>query len=211
MKPSVTLICGRSGSGKTTFAARYLLNTPADVRLVFDPDREFAALLAQPQAETLTEIDLAVRAGWCLVDPDGIWPDRKNAFDRFCTLAWAFSEHISGRKIMVVDEVWQYCDPYKIPETLAHCVQQGRKRGLETVFITQRPQRLNQSLLGQCTELVSFSLQEPRGLDALTSLGIDPAPLPSLPFHTWRAWNLLSGGTHYGTLRAPRGPLAPSH
>lgn len=203
MKPSVTLVCGRSGSGKTTFAARYLLNTAADCVFVFDPDREFSSLLARPPACSLTDIDLGVRDGWICCDPDPIWPDRKEAFERFCALAFGFSEHLAGRKILLIDEAWQYCDPYRIPDSLAHCVQQGRKRGLETVLLTQRPQRLNQSVLGQCTEADCFSMQEPRALEALAAIGVPPDSLPALPFYHWRAFNLLTGGQHSGKLAPP--------
>lgn len=79
-------------------------------------------------------------------------------------MAWRFSEFLPGRKIVLVDEVWKYCSPTSIPKELAMLVQEGRKIGLETVFLTQRPNRLNESILGEVTECVTFPMTGERGL-----------------------------------------------
>lgn len=163
---SVTLIAGRSGSGKSTFAIRYLLNArEVACRFVFDPRGEYAQRLKIPGAKTPVEIEVAIRRGWLLFDGATLFPgDATGAFEFFCDLVWQFAEALPGRKIALVDEVWKYCSPQSIPHGLAQIVQDGRKTRLESVFLTQRPNRLNESILGEVTECVCFSMTGERGL-----------------------------------------------
>ena len=52
-KRAVTVVAGVGGSGKNTFALRYLVNAPLDVRFVFYPEGEYAQRL---ELQTLCEI-----------------------------------------------------------------------------------------------------------------------------------------------------------
>lgn len=164
-RPSVTLIAGRSGSGKSTFALRYLLNAEGvSCRFIFDPAEEYAHRLdIQPQRTPL-EMEVGIRRGWCLFGTDLFPGEASAAFLSFCDVAWQFSAALPGRKLVLVDEVWKYCSPLAIPSELAMLVQEGRKIGLETVFLTQRPNRLNESILGEVTECVAFAMTGERGL-----------------------------------------------
>jgi hypothetical protein len=164
-RPRVTLICGRSGAGKTTFAIRYLLNArDVSLRMIWDPAGEYAQRLRLPPQRTVLELDLGIRRGWCLWGTD-LWPgDADAAFEAFCDAAWEYAGHMPRRTIVLVDEVWKYCTPMRIPHALAVLVQEGRKRRVETVFLTQRPNRLNESILGEVTECVVFPLTGERGL-----------------------------------------------
>jgi hypothetical protein len=83
---------------------------------------------------------------------------------------------------VVVDEVWKYCTPQRIPPELAMLVQEGRKRRLETVFLTQRPNRLNESILGEVTECVAFALTGERGLlKVVNTCDVPEAEVAALP------------------------------
>jgi len=164
-RPSVTLICGRSGSGKSTFTLRYLLNARGvSCRFVFDPAGEYAHRLRLPPQRTALDLEVGIRRGWCLWGTDLFPGEAQEAFLAFCDAAWEYGGALPGRKIVVVDEVWKYCTPQRIPSELAMLVQEGRKRRLETVFLTQRPNRLNESILGEVTECVAFALTGERGL-----------------------------------------------
>lgn len=164
-RPSVTLIAGRSGSGKSTFALRYLLNASGvSVRFVFDPRGEYAQRLRLPPQRTPLELEVGIRRGWCLWGTDLFPGDSAEAFLSFCAVVWEYAAAMSGRKIVLIDEVWKYCSPQRIPDELAAIVQEGRKVGLEPVFLTQRPNRLNESILGEVTECVAFPLTGERGL-----------------------------------------------
>ena len=46
----VTMVCGVSGCGKTSYVIRFLLNAARVRQYVFDPDGDYAARLATPAA-----------------------------------------------------------------------------------------------------------------------------------------------------------------
>lgn len=158
-RPSVTLIAGRSGSGKSTFALRYLLNARGvTCRFLFDPSGEYAQRLRVRPQRTLIDLEIGIRRGWCFFGTDMFPGQADLAFLAFCDAAWQYGAALRGRKIVLVDEVWKYCSPLSIPRELAMLVQEGRKIELETVFVTQRPNRLNESILGEVTECVTFAM-----------------------------------------------------
>ena len=52
LRPSTTIVGGKSGSGKTTFSLRYLVNAPVTLRAIFCPDSQAADRLGLAMAET---------------------------------------------------------------------------------------------------------------------------------------------------------------
>jgi hypothetical protein len=105
-----------------------------------------------------------------------------------------------GKKIILIDELWRFCSPQRIPPEFAAVAQMGRAEGLELLTCTQTPQRINASITGQATELVAFKLQEGNALDRLEELGADRAAVESLPLGSFLAWNRLSGARLAGRL-----------
>lgn len=192
---ALTLVAGMSGTGKTSFALRYLVNAPGFVaRFIFDADGQMARRLNMPAAETPEECEASLADGWTVFDPNAAWPGRHGeAFEWFSAWAFAASARGLGRKILVVDEVWRYCAPTTIPQPLAECVQTGRVRGLDCMFCTQRPNRLNGALTGEATELVAFRVQERNALACLVDLGAPPT-VASLQRFEFLAVNLADGG-----------------
>lgn len=192
---AATLICGKSGSGKSTFALRYLLNAPGlACRFLFDPEGEFAQRLRLRPAVDPAGLEDDVSTRWVIFDPHTMFPGATAAaFRFFCDWAFAVSSRGAGRKVLLVDEVWKYCSPQSIPEELALCIQTGRKRGLDCMFATQRPNRLNGSILGEATELVAFRLQEPSALECVEALGMPAGEVAALPPGSFRALNLDTG------------------
>ena len=105
---------------------------------------------------------------------------------------------LPGRKIFFVDEVWKFCSPHSIPLSLAECVQDGRKVGLEMMFATQRPNKLNGSITGEVTELVCFRLQENNALGTLAELGADIEAVRALLLGSFVSFDCLTRGTATG-------------
>jgi hypothetical protein len=194
---SVTCIFGAGESGKTSFAIRYLLNARGvGCRFIFDPDGEFAARLKLKPHSTALEIEIGIRQGWVLFDPAELFGgDTEAALAFFCDLAMQFSAGLPGRKLFVVDEVWRHCSVRSIPPELLAVVKTGRKVSLQSVFITQEPRELNETLLAEGTEFVSFRLQGLNSLGRLADYGMPgQEQLPTLPRGQFIAWNKLSGG-----------------
>lgn len=171
----VVLVSGISGSGKTSFCLRLLANTKAPYRFIWDPDAQLSNRLGMPCAQDEAELACALETGWVIYDPNAMFPGRHaEGFAWFAGWVFTSCASLAGRKWLLVDEVWRYCDPFKIPTSLAECVQTGRVRGLSCVFATQRPNKLNESIINEVTEVVGFRTQGPNALRILQDLGLDP-------------------------------------
>lgn len=197
----ITIVAGMGQSGKTTFALRYLLNAELSCRFIFDPEEEYAARLGIPAAADAYDLGLALARGWVLFDPNTLFPGRhKEALAWFCQWTYDLCPAIAGRKAIVIDEVWKYCDPWQIPLPLAQIVLTGRKRGLGLMVNVQMPQKLNGALLAEVTETVCFQLQHAKALELMASRGFDPEQLLNLPPFRFVAC-ALAGGQLAGTIR----------
>ena len=94
---------------------------------------------------------------------------------------------------MLLDEAWKYCSPHSIPFALSNCIQTGRKRGLEMFFCTQRPNKLNEAILNETTELVCFRIQGNNALEKVKDLGSDDLEVSDLPLGSFVGRNVKSG------------------
>jgi hypothetical protein len=201
LPPCSTLLCGMTGSGKTTFAIRYLLNASAACRFVFDDLGQVSARLKLPHASTSAELEASLAQRWVLFNPHRMFPGAtEEAFRFFCQWAYDCSRRGPGKKIMLVDELWKFCSPNSIPRELATVAQTGRVENFELVTATQLPHKIHASITGQSTELVCFRLDEALALDKVEELGADRAAVQSLPLGSFVAWNRLSRGRLAGRL-----------
>lgn len=190
-----TLLAGVSGSGKTTFALKALVNGPYTARFIFDPEGEYVARLKLRPAATTEACENALATRWVIYDPGLQWPGRYDeAFAWFCGYALEACARGPGRKILMVDEVWRWCDPHRIPTELATCIQTGRRYGLDVMFATQRPNRLNEAVTNEVTELVCFRLQGGNALRVVSEMGVSESEVNSLAPGSYLARNLVTGG-----------------
>lgn len=193
------LLAGESGTGKTTFALRYLVaESKLSCRFVFDPEGEFEERLNITAASTQEECELATEDGFVLFDPHAMFEgELEKAFEWFCQWSFDAASRMRGEKVLLVDEAWMYCAPNTLPKSLARCIQTGRKRGLATMFATQRPNRLNEAITNGVTELVCFRLQGGNALQTIEKLNV-PRPvveeISKLPDGAFVSLNLARGG-----------------
>lgn len=197
-----TVVAGVSGSGKTTFALRYLVaERDFSSRYIFDPEGEFEERLGVTPAESFEECALASEDGFVIFDPHALYPGKlADAFDAFCAWSFADASRLPGRKIIYLDEAWKHCDRLSIPDSLSTVVQTGRKRGLESLFSTQLPHKLNGSILNEMTEMVCFNLGEVKALDCVADRGADREEVETLPLGSFFALNKHTRGVLRGSL-----------
>jgi hypothetical protein len=202
LEPENTLVVGMTGSGKTTFALRLLLNCPNVVcRFIFDDLGRAAARLRVKPAYTARELEQALATGWVIFNPHRMFPgDTKAAFCFFCEWVYNACCRGPGKKLLHVDEVWQWQDGRSIPRELALCAQTGREEGIQLVLATQLPHRVNDSITGQSTELVCFRLDEPKALDRISELRGEPDLVRELPLGSFIAYNRLTQGRITGKM-----------
>jgi hypothetical protein len=116
---ALTIVAGVSGSGKSTFALRYLVNAALDVRFIFDLGGEYASRLRIAPSVDYYSLVLSLGRGWVLFDPEILFPGRiEPAFAFFCDWVFAMSQRVSGRKLLVVDEAYRYQTNNSIPSEL---------------------------------------------------------------------------------------------
>ena len=191
----LTVIAGMPGSGKTTFAIRYLLNCQAACRFVFDDTGQAAARLHIRHASTPEELEADLATRWVVFNPHRMFPgDVSQGFRFFCHWAFLASRRAPGRKVFLADEIWRFCTPQAIPRELATLAQMGRSEDLELMVCTQVPHKLNSSITGSVTELVCFRLQGPLPLAAVQSMGGEPEEVEALPLGSFVSWAVLTGG-----------------
>jgi len=178
-------VFGGSGSGKTTFATRFLERARARVRFIFDPDAEFSRRLNVPLCRTGREIDAAVSSGWVCWEPHVLFPGNlEAALPWFASVALAYGRKLPGRKFFVVDELGRYLTTAAVPLELKILVQTGRRFGVDGVFIAQQPNELHNSVRCQLSEVVCFQLTDETALEFPARFGFDPAAIRALkPFH----------------------------
>jgi hypothetical protein len=100
-----------------------------------------------------------------------------------------------------VDEAWRHISPRGLPDEVLEVVKNGRKAGLQSVWLSQEPREMNETILAESTEIVCFRLD---GLNSLGRLGDYNFPqqeaLPGLAKGQFIAWNKQSGAVKTGKL-----------
>jgi DNA helicase HerA-like ATPase len=203
IEPANTLIVGMTGSGKTWFARRYLINVEPEpaCRFLFDESSRWSKWLPIRPCFTWADCDAALPSRWVLFNPSKEYPDDyAKAFDQFCQYVYSASGGGPGSKILAVQELWQWCDARTMPRGFRLCTQAGREQGIQLLLDTQEPHRINSSIIGQTTELVCFRLDEEKALECIRGLRGEPETVMNLPLGQFIALNRLSRGTLHGKL-----------
>ncbi len=199
LEPANTLIVGMTGSGKTTFALRYLLNAPAACRFIFDDLGRAATRLRIRPAKTAREVESALATRWVVWNPHHMFPgDPKSAFRWFCAWVYDACRRGPGKKLFLVDELWQWCTDESIPRELALVANTGREENIELVTCTQHPHLVNEAITGACTELVCFRLQGPDALRVVGKLGAHRDNVARLAPGHFISYDRLKGGIALG-------------
>ena len=194
-RPSKVLVTGCSGSGKSTFATKYLANTKATLKLVFDHELEFAYRSKLPVASSEKELADQVKTGIVIFDPAKMFPGKaEEALAFFLDFSLEISDKVPGRKVLFVDEIQLFVDVNRWPPELARVIQTGRRYELDLLLCSQQANELHNRLRQQLTEVVTFRQQDPRAIDWLVKVGpFLPEDVSELPPGSYLAWQRVTG------------------
>lgn len=181
-------VFGGSGTGKTTYALRFITVAKARCVFLFDAEGEFARRLCLVPARLPQDIDAAVASGWVCYDPHVMFPGQmEEALVFFCRFVIAWCEKLEGRKFFVVDECQRYMTGNVVPPALKVLVQSGRRYGADGVFIGQQPNELHNTVRAQLSEVACFTLTDEQALKFPKRFGFDVAAVSRLDpkLHQW--------------------------
>jgi GTPase SAR1 family protein len=218
LAPCVTLVFGRSGSGKTTFCFRYLANAltaqpangnPAACVFIFDWKLEaaqkfgVAACGTEAQCVAAMATRLVIFNPFVMFQPEpGKELPEKRAFKWFCQWVFSMAKTGPGKKILFADELAMFIDRLnsQMPYELQLIVRQGRAENLELLTATQYPKDYPPDVRKGVTEWVCFNTNEPEDLDAIRPYfrGVDV--VTDFPAGEFIAYNRASGAELRGKL-----------
>jgi len=201
LAPQSDTILGMTGSGKTTFAFRVMLNTPASARFIFDDLGQASNRLRIPLCGTFKELEASLASRWSLFNPHIEYPgETKRAFKDWCKWVFNTSRRGNGKKLVFIDEAWRWQDRDEIPVEFAMLSQMGRAENIRLLTATQEPHRMNSSILGSATEMICFRLQESVELAKVRGLGGNAAEVAKLPLGSFISYNRLKGTARRGRI-----------
>lgn len=210
LPPCVTLVFGRSGSGKTTFCFRYLVNAlteqpaninPAACVFIFDWKLEAEKRLGAPARGTAAQCEAAIATRLVVFNPFVMFGhDLKAAFRWFCHWAFEVSRRGGGKKILFVDELWKFVDARNLPAELEQVARMGRAENLELLTATQHPKDYHRDIRAEVTEWVCFQTLDPDELDAVRPYFRAVDKVAALPKGEFIAYNVESGKELRGRL-----------
>lgn len=206
--PLRCLIVGQSGTGKSTYQRKALLNLPARCRFLFDPDGQYAFNLKLRPARTSDELIAAVSTGWVCFDPAALYPGKyAQAFDFFTRWAFRAAERVKGTKIFGCDELqkWTGTGARDIPPGFAVMLETGRHVALDCVLVAQGANLVHNRIQNQITELVAFHTIGKRALGFLEDMELDPNEVRALVPGRYVARNLNTGSVTRGEVFRYRG------
>jgi hypothetical protein len=206
-KASHVLVAGRSGMGKTTYGERYLIGAHHKRVFIFDHQGEFAERLhvlpifrfedirRRGETETILCYDYSREARGQLLE----------AFDAFCTEVFDICEfHLEPRGfdgLIVCDEIQKCIGDQSPPQSVKNIVQTGRRFGVDSLFLSQQPNRIHNEMREQVTELVLFSLQDENSLKFAKNMGKNVEEVQALKEHEYLWYNLHTGEERRGVVK----------
>lgn len=179
-KASKVGIEGESGTGKTTYAMRYFVNSPYALKFAFDFESEITERLsgygvAHSICHTEQDLTNAIEKfpqHPIVFDSETMFgSDIIGAFDYFTTAIFDVSSILPLNKLWYCDELQTFVDNKSISPGLLSCLTRCRKRALDTVFTQSSFNMVHNVVRGSLTEMVAFRTLETRALQPLSEFG----------------------------------------
>lgn len=194
---------GKSGMGKTSLGIRYINGSPHDRVFIFDHrDDEFAMRMNIGRRQVACDPDEVIElAQTQRVVPFDFTRDyagqKEAAFVDFCDvvyeLAGELEEKLHLQTLFVCDEIQHFVNQHSVPQSFKLIVETGRKRNLDTMLLSQRPNKINGDIREQLTELFLFRLTDDASLKFAAENGASEETVKKLEPLEYLYFNLMTG------------------
>jgi GTPase SAR1 family protein len=184
-KPTKILIVGMSGSGKSTYQTRYVLNTSDKFRhcFIFDHKLEFQERCRIPACFSIDEVLERVKKNERFLSYHGSqeFPgDSERAFQFFSRWSFEIASVLQTKCLFVADEVNRFTTSYDMGDDFKLLVEDGRLQGLDFCGTTHAANQISNRLRLQLTEIVALRTREKIPLQFLEEQGFDPEEVYNL-------------------------------
>lgn len=192
------LVTGVSGTGKTTLFERLLRSEKARIKFVFDHQGEFAPRYDLPAVVDMEGLyKSASTGGWCVFDPIKLcdWEDSDGrrlgidgAFALWLEVVFEICKTVSGRKLIVCDELQKLTGTRGEPTEFLTILDTGRRFQTDLFCISQAPNRIHNGIRNQLTKVYTFRQSDSNALQYLKANGFDEQQVRDLPRgkYLWR-------------------------
>jgi hypothetical protein len=103
--------------------------------------------------------------------------------------------------LFVCDEVQKVTTVADCPRPLKNIVQTGRRFNLDSLLMSQQPNRIHNELREQVTELVMFNLKDENSLKFVKKMGLDESPIINLQDLHYIWYDLKTGKSKNSELK----------
>lgn len=172
--------CGASGLGKTTRLCTMAREREPQFIFAFDFKGQLAEQLGGTWIHQRGQLGEQIAHGGAFYsgrDCPGL-----DGFEAFCLAAYELARVLPGRKVLLVDELQNYCGTHAsaLPPSLALVIKEGRHFNLGFGFTCQTLNEIHNTIRAQLTTVCAFRHQGERATQFLESIGYDARDLVSL-------------------------------
>ncbi|MEQ2008110.1 MAG: hypothetical protein ABMA26_15035 [Limisphaerales bacterium] len=201
-RPTKILVSGASGTGKSTFFTRYLLNTKAHpVRIIYDHEGELAYRLGLEAITDRAGLADAIETGWVIYDPVKEFEgDAPAGFEWFCQWTFSVAKELRRPLLFACDELQKLLTTSSLPPEFNTLNETGRRYGVDWIFIGQATNLVHNRIRNQVTEVVTFRQADENAVKFLEDLGFEADELRGLEIGEYRSRSMLDGVTGSGRL-----------
>jgi len=182
-KPSKILVVGMSGSGKSVFVTRYILNKKFDHIFIFDHKLEFLHRCGMKACFSVTELTEAMKRRDPIISynhTNDFPGDSEAGFQFFSDWVFEMAKIIQRHCLYVCDEVNRFTSPQDMGWEFRQLIEDGRLQGLDFIGTSHAANHISGKLRLQLTEIVALRTKDSRALAFLEEIGFNGEEVSNL-------------------------------